>query len=149
MRRRLGGGGAQRARPGDRILLSGTIGDHGVAIMACREGLDFASSVRSDTAALHDLVAAMVAALQLLNTASVWPAIVSCRSFWMALRTMALNIGAAARTTGVEVLSKDTTLEAFARAHNNSVPEIMALNAAALRGPYAPRGMALSYYLTN
>lgn len=104
--------------------------------------LDMLSALMGD-------VAAMVAALQLLNTASVWPAIVSCRSFWMALRTMALNIGAAARTTGVEVLSKDTTLDAFARAHNNSVPEIMALNAAALRGPYAPRGMALSYYLTN
>jgi hydrogenase expression/formation protein HypE len=51
------------ARPGDRILLSGTIGDHGVAVMACREGLDFASSVRSDTAALHELVAGMVEAV--------------------------------------------------------------------------------------
>ncbi len=49
-----------RARPGDRILVSGTLGEHGVAVMACREGLEFASSVRSDTAALHELVAAMV-----------------------------------------------------------------------------------------
>jgi hydrogenase expression/formation protein HypE len=52
-----------RARPGDRILLSGPIGEHGVAVMACREGLEFASSVRSDTAALHHLVAAMVEAV--------------------------------------------------------------------------------------
>jgi hydrogenase expression/formation protein HypE len=50
-----------RAQPGDRILVSGPIGEHGVAVMACRESLDFASNVRSDTAALHTLVAAMVA----------------------------------------------------------------------------------------
>jgi hydrogenase expression/formation protein HypE len=50
------------ARPGDRILLSGTLGEHGVAVMACREGLEFSSSVRSDTAALHELVAAIVEA---------------------------------------------------------------------------------------
>jgi hydrogenase expression/formation protein HypE len=44
-----------QARPGDRVLLSGPIGDHGVAIMSCRENLSF------DSAALHGLVAAMVA----------------------------------------------------------------------------------------
>ncbi|MEO8752402.1 MAG: hydrogenase expression/formation protein HypE [Casimicrobiaceae bacterium] len=52
-----------RARPGDRILVSGTIGDHGVAIMSLRENLTFDTTVRSDTAALHDLVAAMLAAV--------------------------------------------------------------------------------------
>jgi hydrogenase expression/formation protein HypE len=51
-----------RARPGDRILVSGTIGDHGVAIMSLRENLSFETTIRSDTAALHGLVAAMVAA---------------------------------------------------------------------------------------
>jgi hydrogenase expression/formation protein HypE len=50
-----------RARPGDRILISGPIGEHGVAVMACRERLDFAANVRSDTAPLHKLVAAMIA----------------------------------------------------------------------------------------
>ncbi len=50
-----------RARPGDAILLSGTIGDHGVAIMSLRENLTFETTIRSDTAALHRLVAAMVA----------------------------------------------------------------------------------------
>ncbi len=50
-----------RARPGDAILLSGTIGDHGMAIMAQRESLGFSSPIVSDTAALHDLVAAMLA----------------------------------------------------------------------------------------
>jgi hydrogenase expression/formation protein HypE len=52
-----------RARPGDRILVSGTLGDHGVAIMSLRENLSFGTSIRSDTAALHGLVAAMVQAV--------------------------------------------------------------------------------------
>ncbi|GAB4170947.1 MAG: hydrogenase expression/formation protein HypE [Rhodocyclaceae bacterium] len=52
-----------RARPGDRILVSGMLGEHGVAIMAGRERLDFAAGIESDTAALHGLVAAMVAAV--------------------------------------------------------------------------------------
>jgi len=50
------------ARPGDAILLSGSIGDHGVAIMSSRENLEFQTSVQSDSAALHGLVADMVAA---------------------------------------------------------------------------------------
>ncbi|MBK9595464.1 MAG: hydrogenase expression/formation protein HypE [Rhodocyclales bacterium] len=52
-----------RARPGDAILVSGTLGDHGVAIMAQRESLGFETTIQSDTAALHDLVARMVAAV--------------------------------------------------------------------------------------
>ena len=51
----------QRARPGDVVLVSGAIGAHGIAIMSVREGLHFGSSLRSDTAALHPLVAAMLA----------------------------------------------------------------------------------------
>ncbi len=50
-----------RARPGDAVLLSGPIGDHGVAIMSCRENLSFATAILSDSAPLHGLVAAMVA----------------------------------------------------------------------------------------
>lgn len=53
---------AAYACPGDRILLSGSIGDHGMAIMSCREGLEFASAIRSDTAPLHRLVERMLAA---------------------------------------------------------------------------------------
>ena len=52
---------ANRARPGDRILLSGPIGDHGIAILAQREGLEFESAIESDSAPLHTLVAAMLA----------------------------------------------------------------------------------------
>jgi hydrogenase expression/formation protein HypE len=50
-----------RARPGDRIIVSGSMGDHGMAIMSLRENLSFGTSICSDTAALHGLVAAMVA----------------------------------------------------------------------------------------
>lgn len=49
-----------RARPGDVVLLSGSIGDHGVAIMSKRENLAFDTQVLSDTAAMHELVATMV-----------------------------------------------------------------------------------------
>jgi hydrogenase expression/formation protein HypE len=52
-----------RIRPGDKLLLSGTIGDHGVAIMSLRENLTFATTIESDTAALHLLVAAMLDAV--------------------------------------------------------------------------------------
>jgi hydrogenase expression/formation protein HypE len=49
---------SRHVQAGDAILLSGTIGDHGVAILSQREGLAFAGDLQSDTAALHDLVAA-------------------------------------------------------------------------------------------
>jgi hydrogenase expression/formation protein HypE len=53
---------ANQARPGDCILLSGPIGDHGIAILATREGLEFETAIASDSAPLHGLVAAMLAA---------------------------------------------------------------------------------------
>ncbi len=55
--------GGANARAGHAILLSGTIGDHGVAILSKRENLEFESEIRSDTAALHGLVADMLAAV--------------------------------------------------------------------------------------
>jgi hydrogenase expression/formation protein HypE len=53
---------ADQARPGDCILLSGSIGEHGIAILSQRQGLEFESPIRSDCAPLHRLVAAMLAA---------------------------------------------------------------------------------------
>jgi len=53
---------SDQARPGDLVLLSGTIGDHGITILSQREGLEFESEIHSDTAALHRLVADMLAA---------------------------------------------------------------------------------------
>jgi hydrogenase expression/formation protein HypE len=49
-----------KARPGDAVIVSGDIGVHGVAVMSCREGLEFGTTVESDSAPLHGLVAAML-----------------------------------------------------------------------------------------
>ncbi len=52
-----------RAVPGDRILVNGTLGDHGVAVMSKRENLSFETEIVSDSAALHTLVADMIRAV--------------------------------------------------------------------------------------
>ncbi len=51
---------ADRARPGDKIIVSGYIGDHGMAILSQRENLEFEGTIQSDCAALHGLVATML-----------------------------------------------------------------------------------------
>lgn len=56
---RIGGDGA---RPGDRILLSGTMADHGIAVLTQREQMTFQSDVRSDTAPLNAMAQAVLAA---------------------------------------------------------------------------------------
>jgi hydrogenase expression/formation protein HypE len=53
---------ADQARPGDAIILSGSMGEHGITILSQREGLEFESPIVSDCAALHTLVAAMLEA---------------------------------------------------------------------------------------
>lgn len=52
-----------RAKPGDLVLLNGFIGDHAIAIMSARPGMQFVTRIQSDTASLHDLVAHMVRAV--------------------------------------------------------------------------------------
>ena len=54
--------GPARVRAGDAVLVSGTLGDHGMAIMSVRDGLAFDTPIVSDSAALHELVEAMAAA---------------------------------------------------------------------------------------
>lgn len=54
---------SDRARPGDKVVISGTIGEHGVAILASRNGFAGESGVRSDTAAVNGLVAQMIHAV--------------------------------------------------------------------------------------
>lgn len=54
--------GAAEIRPGDAILVSGTIGDHGLAVLACREGLTLGGELRSDTAPLSGLARALLEA---------------------------------------------------------------------------------------
>ncbi|WP_461547824.1 hydrogenase expression/formation protein HypE, partial [Sphaerotilus sulfidivorans] len=58
--RRLGG---DQARPGDVVLVSGPIGDHGVAVLSQRESLEFETEIVSDSAALNGLTAGMLAAV--------------------------------------------------------------------------------------
>jgi hydrogenase expression/formation protein HypE len=48
------------ARPGDRVILSGTVGDHGIAVLSQREGISFTTPLRSDCAPLNGLVADML-----------------------------------------------------------------------------------------
>jgi len=53
---------AANIRPGDKIILSGTVGDHGMAVITSRENLSFQTRIQSDTAALNSLVDRMLAA---------------------------------------------------------------------------------------
>jgi hydrogenase expression/formation protein HypE len=53
---------SHQAKPGDRVLLSGSIADHGVSVLASREGLSFQTGVQSDTAPLNHMVRSMLAA---------------------------------------------------------------------------------------
>ena len=52
--------GAHRVRPGDRVLLSGTLADHGMAVMVARGDLQLEAEIESDTAAVHELAASLV-----------------------------------------------------------------------------------------
>lgn len=69
---------ASGARPGDKVIVSGTIGDHGIAVMSRREGLKFETPVPSDCAPLNGLVADMLAVTKDIHcmrdpTAAGWP----------------------------------------------------------------------------
>lgn len=52
-----------KAQPGDAVIISGSMGDHGIAILSKRENLDFETTIESDSAALHSLVADMLKAV--------------------------------------------------------------------------------------
>ncbi len=52
----------QRAQVGDKIIINGPIAQHGIAVMSVREGIEFETEIRSDTAALHGLVGEMLKA---------------------------------------------------------------------------------------
>lgn len=84
----------RNARPGDCVLVSGTVGDHGIAIMSVREGLEFETVLESDTASLHDLTRAMLEAC---------PAIRSMRDPTRGGVSSALNELAAASQVGVRL----------------------------------------------
>jgi hydrogenase expression/formation protein HypE len=54
--------GPTRARPGDVVIVSGPIGEHGIAILSQREGLEFGTTLKTDSAPLHRMVAGLLAA---------------------------------------------------------------------------------------
>jgi len=54
--------GADRVRVGDKVLISGSIGDHGMSIMLARGGMSFQADIQSDSAPLHELVAQVLEA---------------------------------------------------------------------------------------
>jgi hydrogenase expression/formation protein HypE len=82
------------ARPGDRVLVSGTIGDHGIAIMSVREGIEFETVLESDCASLADLTRVMLEAC---------PGIRCMRDPTRGGLSSALNELAAASGVGVEL----------------------------------------------
>ncbi len=82
------------ARPGDRVIVSGTLGDHGIAILSVREGIEFETVLESDTAPLSTLTEAMLAAC---------PAIRCMRDPTRGGLASALNELAAASNVGVRL----------------------------------------------
>lgn len=82
------------ARPGDRVLVSGALGDHGVAILSVREGIEFETALHSDTAPLAGLTEAMLAAC---------PSVRCMRDPTRGGLSAALNELAAASRVGVEL----------------------------------------------
>lgn len=53
----------RNARPGDKVIVTGTLGDHGMTVISKREGLEFESTIRSDVAPLADLAARLLKAV--------------------------------------------------------------------------------------
>ena len=63
-------------KPGDKILVSGTVGDHGITVMACREELSFNADIQSDAAPLNHLIAEVLLLIRVVSVillVAVWP----------------------------------------------------------------------------
>ena len=95
------------ARPGDRILVSGTLGDHGIAILSLREGLEFETAIESDTAPLHGLTEEILTAC---------PAVRAMRDLTRGGLSSALHELAAAAGVGVELEEQELPLKREVRA---------------------------------
>lgn len=96
----------RNAKPGDRILVSGTIGDHGIAIMSVREGIEFETVLESDSAPLGDLTRVMLEAC---------PSIRCMRDPTRGGVSSALNELAAASKVGVELAESALPLRSEVR----------------------------------
>jgi hydrogenase expression/formation protein HypE len=99
--------GIRNIRPGDQVLLSGTIGDHGVAVMSVREGLEFETVLQSDTAALNGLTEWMLQAC---------PAIHWMRDPTRGGVASALNEAATAAGVGIRIAEKAIPVKSEVRA---------------------------------
>jgi hydrogenase expression/formation protein HypE len=86
-------------KPGDSIILSGTVGDHGMAIMTSREGLSFQSKITSDCAALNSMIAAVL---------DVVPAVHAMRDPTRGGVAATLNELAGSSSVGIEI--NETTI---------------------------------------
>jgi hydrogenase expression/formation protein HypE len=95
------------ARPGDKVVVSGTVGDHGIAIMSVREGIEFETVLESDSASLADLTRVMLEAC---------PTIRCMRDPTRGGVSSALNELAAASGVGVELREADVPLRPEVRA---------------------------------
>ena len=85
---------AANVRPGDRIVLNGSLGEHGITILAQREGLELGGDLRSDAAPLHELCAAVMKAA---------PGLHAMRDLTRGGLSSALNEIARSAQVGVEI----------------------------------------------
>ncbi|MBM3151124.1 MAG: hydrogenase expression/formation protein HypE [Chloroflexi bacterium] len=92
----------QNARPGDVVIVSGSMGDHGIAIMSVREGLTFGTGIQSDTAPLNGLVEAMIEAAAGGDAGPPLPNIHCLRDATRGGLAAALNELASASKVGIE-----------------------------------------------
>jgi hydrogenase expression/formation protein HypE len=95
-----------RARPGDIVLVSGTLGDHSMAIMSVREGLEFEASIQSDTASLATMVQQLTAAC---------PDVRVLRDPTRGGLATTLNEIAAASKCGIEIVESDVPVDTIVR----------------------------------
>ena len=94
--------GPRNARPGDVVLVSGTIGDHGIAIMSVREGITFQTEIQSDTAPLYGLVDAMLSTSEVSKTSEVSQPIHCLRDATRGGLSAVLNELAGSSKVGIE-----------------------------------------------
>jgi len=94
--------GPRNARPGDAVLVSGTIGDHGIAIMSVREGLNFQTEIQSDTAPLYGLVEAMLQTSEVSKTSDISQPIHCLRDATRGGLSAVLNELAGSSKVGIE-----------------------------------------------
>jgi hydrogenase expression/formation protein HypE len=116
--------GPANARPGDAVLVSGTMGDHGIAIMSVREGLTFQTEIKSDTAPLNGLVETMIQTSEVLMTSEVSQRIHCLRDATRGGLAAVLNELASSSKVGIEFDEREVPL----RPEVNAACEMLGLD---------------------